>query len=107
MAHIGRQHLGVEEEGCRGNEVVGVVYPAMSSAVLARQRACGPRNVFVDRDPGDCREELLEHLELAFAHSGEELEPNNLAGGESLALLDESLQEIEGGLSASQMVYCN
>src|SRR4051794_36332514 len=79
VAHVGRQQIGLEKERRGGDEVVGIVDPAVGTAVLARHLPCCSSHVFTDRDPRDRREEPLERREFVVSYSGDQLEPNDLA----------------------------
>lgn len=66
--------------------------------MLARERACGSRDVLVDGDPQERREELLEGLELLRPDAREELDANDLARRDCLVAADQARQELDLGL---------
>lgn len=107
VAHVRRQQIGFEEESGCGDQVVGVVDPAVGSTVLASKLLGRASDIFADRDPGDRREELLERRELVVSDFRHQLEPNDLAGGEGLVVLDETFQEVDCSPVASEMVDGN
>jgi hypothetical protein len=63
--------------------------------MLAYQYSGRAGDVLAHRNPGDRREELLERWEFFVSDSRDELEPNDLARGEGLVVLDEVFQEVD------------
>lgn len=84
---MGGPQLRVEDERGRGNQVVRIVDLAVGAPVLARQRAGRSREALVHGNPRR-REELLERFQFVVSNPREELEADDLAGGNGLLLDD-------------------
>jgi hypothetical protein len=90
---VNGEQLGVQQQ-CRGrDEIVGVVDAAEGTPVLQGQSAGRPGDGLVDRLPSDGPEEGFGGVTLAVPHPGKQLEPDNFAGHQLFAVLDQLVKE--------------
>jgi hypothetical protein len=104
MANVHRQKICFEDHGGGGDQVVRVVDSGVGTSVLPGEGPSGAGDLFVDRDPGESREELFEDFYLLVSHTGQELESNDFARDHRLIFLDDPAEEIDGRLGAPQMI---
>src|SRR3954465_5542508 len=65
VTHVCGEQVSLEQECGGGDQVVGIVNAAVGAAVALGKRTGGSCHLLPDGHPGQCREELLERLDLA------------------------------------------
>jgi hypothetical protein len=105
MANVRRQQVRVEDKSGSGDQVVGVVGPAVGTPVPAGQLTGGAGDAFIDGGPAEGRKELLQGAHLPFSHTGKELEADNLARDHWFFFVNEAPKKIDRRLGTAQMIY--
>ena len=79
VPNIRREELGIEQKRSGGDQVVGVLDPAVTRSVAPSQLTTDAGNLSSHRYPVECCQEALNVIELVLSRAGEQLEADELA----------------------------